>query len=175
MTISRPCATYGCDEPRVVYPSQTATYCAKHLRERSQASKEKNREQAREYGRRYQKEYYAKNKEKYRAWREQTRPERIAYARAYYKRYYRYNTYGLNEDDYEKLLEAQGGVCAICGEDNGETLGVDHDHVTGRIRGLIHRKHNAAIGALGDSVDGLRRATAYLESPPATFLYEGAA
>jgi hypothetical protein len=47
--------------------------------------------------------------------------------------------FGMTLDDYERMLKAQGGVCAICGEARPEerTLHVDHDHETGAIRGLL--------------------------------------
>ena len=52
----------------------------------------------------------------------------------------RWKSYGLDltVDEYDDLLGKQGGVCAICGQrPNGKLLGVDHDHSTGRVRGLL--------------------------------------
>lgn len=57
----------------------------------------------------------------------------------------------------------QGKACAICG--TTEQLFVDHDHITGQIRGVLCRKCNSAIGMLGDSIQGLYRAIAYLDRP----------
>lgn len=72
--------------------------------------------------------------------------------------------YGLKDGEYERLLEEQGGVCAICGKPpRKERLAVDHDHVTKRVRGLLHRRCNAAIGMLHDDPRLLRAALAYLE------------
>jgi hypothetical protein len=80
-------------------------------------------------------------------------------------------TYGLTPEQYQDMLAAQGGVCAICGLDepnaHGRTgtqfrLSVDHCHDTGRVRGLLCQKCNRAIGLLGDNVDLLRKAIAYL-------------
>jgi hypothetical protein len=48
--------------------------------------------------------------------------------------------YNISLDDYNKMLEVQNGVCAICkGNDNGPwgTLAVDHCHLTGNVRGLL--------------------------------------
>lgn len=75
--------------------------------------------------------------------------------------------YGLRPEDYIALYERQQGGCAICGE-NGETFGgrrlhIDHDHSTGKVRGLLCGLCNTAIGHLKDSPTLLRAAASYLE------------
>lgn len=79
--------------------------------------------------------------------------------------------YGITLEQYEEMLRAQGGVCAICKQDepaaHGRTgrkfkLSVDHCHDSGRIRGLLCQKCNRAIGLLGDDPATLHRAAAYL-------------
>ncbi|MEV6547987.1 endonuclease VII domain-containing protein [Streptomyces sp. NPDC051597] len=76
--------------------------------------------------------------------------------------------YGISESDFQDLLATQGGKCALCpmifANIGRRNLCVDHDHVTGRVRGLLCRRCNSSIGQLGDDVDGLRRALAYVES-----------
>jgi hypothetical protein len=77
------------------------------------------------------------------------------------------NLYGITLEEYEALLAKQGGHCALCSaraETNGWMLTVDHDHQTKRVRGVLCRKHNAALGALGDTAEALRLALAYLEA-----------
>ncbi len=77
--------------------------------------------------------------------------------------------YGLALEDYAKMLVEQGGVCAICrlppkgGKASNACLNVDHDHKTGRVRGLLCAACNLAIGKLKDSPALLREAAAYLE------------
>lgn len=68
------------------------------------------------------------------------------------------------------MLEAQGGVCAICRRPSDPApLHVDHDHRTGAIRGLLCSPCNTAIGLLGDDPDRMMAAAAYLrEHRPAT-------
>jgi len=77
--------------------------------------------------------------------------------------------YGLSLDDYEQMLAAQGGVCAICQRPETfvtrgtvSSLGIDHDHETGVVRGLLCRLCNAGIGGLQDSPELLERAAEYL-------------
>jgi hypothetical protein len=78
-------------------------------------------------------------------------------------------TYGLAPGDYERLREAQDGLCAICHRATGKTrrLSVDHDHATGLVRGLLCRPCNDMLGHARDSVEFFLVAAAYLVCPPA--------
>jgi hypothetical protein len=75
--------------------------------------------------------------------------------------------YGISEEDYQALHEAQNGLCAICRRQPQKTrwkrLNVDHDHETGEIRGLLCGPCNVSIGGLCESPEILRRAADYLE------------
>lgn len=73
--------------------------------------------------------------------------------------------YGMTLDDYLLLLDAQEGRCKICGEPplEGKVLSVDHDHETGKVRGLLCMRCNSGLGYLRDRVDLLKAAIAYLE------------
>ena len=78
--------------------------------------------------------------------------------------------YGLAPGDYARLLEAQGGSCAISGcraTGKSKRLAVDHDHASGEVRGLLCSSHNRLIGLHRDNADSFRSIAAYLESPPA--------
>lgn len=76
------------------------------------------------------------------------------------------NKYGITPEMYDDMLDFQGGVCAICLKPPTEfaRLAVDHDHDTGRIRGLLCNLCNTAIGMMEDNSDRLRRAAQYVES-----------
>jgi hypothetical protein len=76
---------------------------------------------------------------------------------------YRFN---LTLEQYDKMYDAQDGVCKICKGVNkdGRRLAVDHDHKTGKIRGLLCVKCNRLLGLAGDSVISLTRAINYLVS-----------
>lgn len=84
--------------------------------------------------------------------------------RAYMREYHRTSKYGLRDEDFAILLDAQGGTCAICSRT--EPLVVDHDHATGRVRGILCHKHNVAVGLLGDSLSEAERAVEYLRGTP---------
>jgi Recombination endonuclease VII len=68
--------------------------------------------------------------------------------------------YGLTLEAFEALLASQGGGCAICGRPDADN--VDHDHGTGRVRGILCFQCNVAIGLLRDSEERARSATAYI-------------
>jgi Recombination endonuclease VII len=68
--------------------------------------------------------------------------------------------YGIDADEAEKLLEAQGGKCAICGAE--EAQHVDHDHLTGKVRGILCFNCNGALGRFEDDPAIMERAIEYL-------------
>lgn len=73
--------------------------------------------------------------------------------------------YGITREEYFALKEAQHGCCAICGrEPKTRRLAVDHDHATGKVRGLLCAACNMGLGAYRDDIAMLRRAIAYLEA-----------
>lgn len=80
-------------------------------------------------------------------------------------------TYGLTIDQHDRMLEAQGGACAICREpfvssERGKSVQdphVDHDHATGALRGLLCHHCNVMLGHAKDSTRLLRDAISYLE------------
>lgn len=72
--------------------------------------------------------------------------------------------FSLSIEQYEVMFREQGGRCAICREfPNKKNLAVDHDHITGAVRGLLCDNCNRAIGQMRDDVQIVKRAAAYLE------------
>lgn len=56
--------------------------------------------------------------------------------------------YGMSLEDYEEMLAAQGGSCALCPatiSQDGRRLAVDHDHATGKVRGILCLRCNNQI------------------------------
>lgn len=79
--------------------------------------------------------------------------------------------YGLSVEDYTKLLELQNGVCAVCGTPETkisptggtvQSLTVDHDHKTNKVRGLLCSACNLAIGNFKDDPRSMIAAAAYV-------------
>lgn len=82
--------------------------------------------------------------------------------------------YGITVTEYDAMLEAQDGRCAICGSlptgsarSGRSRLVVDHDHKTARVRGLLCQGCNTGLGGFYDSIEVVQSAIAYLENPPA--------
>jgi hypothetical protein len=84
--------------------------------------------------------------------------------RAQLRRHKIFNRFRLRDEDVRKLVDTQGGVCAICGKDLAlvKKPCIDHDHKTGVVRGVLCSPCNSAIGILGDDAEGLGRALAYM-------------
>lgn len=71
--------------------------------------------------------------------------------------------YNLTAEEFTYMVIAQGGKCGVCKKQN-DNLYVDHNHITGQVRGLLCQKCNSGIGFLGDTVEGLSAALDYLNN-----------
>jgi len=111
-------------------------------------------------------------KDTQKAWADAHREQRAAYMakwradnqrdrRAYMRRY----RYGIDAETYDALYARQNGRCELCDvpAENAPkgALHVDHDHATGRVRGLLCVQCNAALERL-ERIGWTNRATAYL-------------
>ena len=74
--------------------------------------------------------------------------------------------YGITADDFKQMFETQQGKCAICNEEPKTKRGlhVDHDHETGKVRGLLCHGCNVALGSFKEDVTLLNKAIEYLRS-----------
>lgn len=88
------------------------------------------------------------------------------------RRKYLFRKFNITLEEYQDMLDKQGGVCGICGKEETvvrrsksgkEMLAVDHCHTTGKIRGLLCFRCNTALGALGDSLEEIQRVVDYLK------------
>lgn len=76
----------------------------------------------------------------------------------------RLKVYSISLEDYNKMLEKQNGVCAICGKKPKERLAVDHNHITGKVRGLLCIKCNLGISKFDDNIPTMEKAIKYISN-----------
>ena len=81
--------------------------------------------------------------------------------------------YGITVEEYQAMFDGQGGVCKICGKkettrvSRGEgirSLAVDHDHNTGKVRGLLCHQCNVVLGQYEKHKDLFPKFQEYLDS-----------
>jgi hypothetical protein len=78
------------------------------------------------------------------------------------------STFGISSDEYEQMFIEQDGRCAICRRSQLQfkyRFAVDHDHKTGKVRGLLCVTCNSYLGMIDDSIEVLETAIKYLEKP----------
>lgn len=118
----------------------------------------------------YMRRYVLKNKEKfsssYQSLRQKWRDEGTLQARD--RAYNLKSSHGLSLEDYQTMLEKQLGKCATCllppDAKSKFVLHVDHNHATGKIRGLLCADCNLSLGKVKDEVDTLKRMIIYLNA-----------
>jgi len=77
------------------------------------------------------------------------------------RNYHLKRRYGITAADADVILAAQEGLCAIC---RVALAGhVDHDHVTGKVRGLLCCNCIGGLGQFKDRIDVLEAAVKYLQ------------
>lgn len=112
-----------------------------------------------------QRRWYAANKEEYAAttlaWQRKNPEKRKGYRIK--------ATYGISFDDFLDMLKAQENKCKICGTAHSMNtsktrLCIDHDHVTGKVRGLLCDKCNRGLGVFRDNPEFLLKAAEYLKN-----------
>lgn len=134
-------------------PEQRVARRAKE-REKERQREARMSEDEKEAKRAYRREWFRKNRQRM---RDYERARRV----------------GAHPDDVERIRRQQNGCCALCKKqfppkDNrrvGNQEHIDHDHETGRIRGILCGGCNTALGKLGDNASGLARALGYVSEP----------
>lgn len=115
-----------------------------------------------EYHKKYSKKWYIKNRVRKYALHRVWCKNNVEKVRDYLLK----KDHGISLEVYNKILELQGGVCAICGKAEvrkNKNLVVDHNHKTGKIRGLLCFKCNVALGLFGDDFVTIYLAHEYLQ------------
>jgi hypothetical protein len=82
--------------------------------------------------------------------------------RQYKRRSRLWETYRITPEQVDAMFEAQSGLCALCGELLPQRYHIDHDHVTGKIRGLLHDQCNRGLSLFGDNLERVEKAVKYL-------------
>jgi len=139
----------------------------------------------------YKKEYYENNKEKISTYGNEYRKLNKEKKKEYDKLYRQKNKekikeqkklqydylkvkdkdlkrkYNISLDDYNKMLLEQEGKCWTCSmkaeDEKGKVLVVDHNHLTGEVRGLLCNRCNTAIGLLQESQETIAKVSKYLQ------------
>ena len=78
------------------------------------------------------------------------------------RHYHLVRRYGISAGEVEALIDAQGGICLVCGKPDPEH--VDHDHATHDVRGVLCFNCNGGLGQFKDDPATLRSAADYLEA-----------
>jgi hypothetical protein len=114
--------------------------------------------------------WQANNRERLSAYMREYRATSPVYRKAASARERKYQ-YGITDEMFRSLVAAQDSKCAIClvvcpvdGGPPQARLCVDHCHTTGKVRGLLCRKCNLAVGALRDRPELADAAAAYLRA-----------
>lgn len=71
--------------------------------------------------------------------------------------------YGISDEYVQKMLDTQKYKCAICFKKISWNCHVDHDHISGEVRGLLCLTCNTGIGMLKDDIQILTSAINYLK------------
>ena len=129
------------------------------LREYNLSYYEKNKEHLRKNAR----EYFQNNKT------DEKRERHIEYTKTWYSEHREevrikalMNNYGLTLEEYEVMLERQENKCSICGSKH-TVLCVDHNHETGKVRGLLCHSCNLGLGTFKDNIHLLQKSIDYLK------------
>lgn len=84
-----------------------------------------------------------------------------------YKQSVSSNRHGADDGYYLRQLRIQNGTCAICQRPERSVrrkrLAIDHNHITGQLRGLLCMGCNTSLGKLGDSIESIERVLKYLK------------
>ena len=137
---------------------------------RSREYYENNRNKKKEYDKEYRKnnkqkrkkndkKYYLKNKHRIKEW--------VLKNRDKIKDFSLKKRFNITLEQYNEMFTKQNGRCKICSKHQSEiarSLSVDHDHITGKVRGLLCSNCNCVLGLVKDSVDILEKSKLYLQT-----------
>jgi hypothetical protein len=138
-------------------------------KEKARAAKAKHYAAHKEQKRARDRAYYAAHKEQKRAACAKWHATHREHCRAFNRRWKLKREYGISPEDFSRMLAAQNGRCAICRAPTPGANGafrIDHDHATGKVRGLLCHGCNVALGLFKESPRVLDEAAKYLRRAP---------
>lgn len=80
------------------------------------------------------------------------------------RNWYRLRKYGLTSEQFAVLAADSNGHCQLCGDPFPRTPHIDHNHATGRVRGLLCSGCNTGLGLFKDNVQRLKLAIQWVEN-----------
>ena len=132
------------------------------------AYKQRNREIIREKDRAYKKKHYQRYRDQNKQYMAKHPEKRKQYAEKYRldgrtKAAQMKSRYGITPLDFQELLDRQHNVCPVCKQDfTHRKRYIDHDHATGKVRGIVHMQCNTLMGLAKDDPKTLEGAARYL-------------
>jgi hypothetical protein len=119
------------------------------------------------------KKWRQENKDKCNAynkkWMDKNKESRTQYNKEYYKHNKEKKKHyhlPITINEFYKMLDNQDGKCWICGKLSSESkksFSVDHNHITGEVRGLLCNSCNLGLGCFKDNIEFLEKAINYLK------------
>lgn len=154
--------------------------CTKiYLKDYYQKTKVRDLEKKNTYNKKYREEHKEEIKQKAVIYRKHTREARKIYSKSYkeknkseIKNSILKRHFGITLETYNELAINQNNLCLICNKpemgidkrsNKRRLLAVDHDHKTGKVRGLLCSKCNRGLGYFNDNVELLKNSINYLE------------
>lgn len=165
-------------EYRIAHKEKKAAYqkayCVAHRKELAASTRAyfaTHREEKAAYDKAYRSAHMEEELAREKAYRTTHKKEIAIRSKTYYEAHReemkarkRELNYSLSKTEFDALLKDQGNVCAICGKSEWKGRGpqVDHDHLTGKVRGILCYACNIALGLIGDNSKTARALVAYL-------------
>jgi hypothetical protein len=129
--------------------------------------------QCKECSKKANREQYEKNPQKWKDYAKVWKKENKDKVSMSYQRHAEHNkkksrenrikkTYGITQEDYQRMYDEQNGLCAICGEPSIKNFHIDHDHKNKNVRGLLCPACNKALGFVKEDISILEKMMRYI-------------
>lgn len=149
------------DNPDLVAEQLRRDNAARRLSRKAETPEQKEERLAK--ARAKHKKWRDANPERLKAYNAKHRTENAEGIKKTTRNYSLRTTYGITLEEYQHIFTAQGNCCAVC-QNTSRRMHVDHDHTTGRIRGILCHNCNIALGLLQDNEHTLTNLAAYLRA-----------